>query len=54
LNDGVEVEIDNLNSTTIYYFAYRYGNRNNYTFRYESMTAENLANGNAMSFGSSY
>lgn len=54
LRAGVEVEINNLNSTTTYYFAYRYGNGGNRTYRYESMTAENLANGTAMSFGSSY
>lgn len=54
LRAGVEVEINNLNSTTTYYFAYRYGNYVNRTYRYESMTAENLANGTAMSFGNSY
>ncbi len=54
LRAGVEVEINNLNSTTTYYFAYRYGNYGNRTYRYESMTAENLANGTAMSFGNSY
>lgn len=54
LRAGVEVEINNLNSTTTYYFVYRYGNQGNRTYRYESMTAENLANGTAMSFGNSY
>lgn len=55
LRAGVELEINNLNSTTIYYFAYRYGYSSfDRSYRYESMTAENLANGTAMSFGSSY
>lgn len=54
LRAGVEVQVDNLNSSTTYYFAYRYYSNRNWAYRYESMTAENLANGTAMSFGNSY
>ena len=55
LRAGVEVQIDNLNSSTTYYFAYQYySGMMNSDYRYESMTAADLANGTAMSFGNSY
>lgn len=54
LRAGVEVQIDNLNSSTTYYFAYQYYSGMSAAYRYKSMTAADLANGTAMSFGSNY
>lgn len=55
LRAGVEVQVDNIDGSTTYYFAYQYySGMMNLDYRYESMTAADLANGTAMSFGNSY